>query len=236
MAVASLLTFLAIAGVIAGVVLGESKVSCYLAAADGGLLFGISLFWLVPEIAAASGWFPASALTLAACLSLALIDRLFIHSNHGPGRAALAPILTATAVHCFVDGWSVRAIQSLQMASITAPLGLALHKIPEGVAIGWIARQSIGSAGKAAAAAIAVELVTLIGALVEPFASRSGSATFGAWWTSAVVAIVSGSFLFFGIHAILPNWRRAGVLLVFIATLLLVATIGLVNRAQLKPL
>ncbi len=234
MAVASLLTLLATIGVIAGVLLGESqKVSCYLASAGGGLLFGISLFWLIPEIAAASGWLPASALTLAACLSLALIDRLFIHSTHGRGRAALAPILTATAVHSFLDGWSVRAIQSLQMASITAPLGLALHKIPEGVAIGWIARQSIGSAGKAAVAAIAVELVTLAGAFVEPYASRSGSAAFGAWWTSAVIAIVSGSFLFFGAHAILPNWRRPGVLLVFAATLLVVATIGLVNSGSI---
>ncbi len=233
MAVASLLTFLAITGVIAGVLLGESqKISCYLAAAGGGLLFGISLFWLVPEIAAASGWLPASALTLGACLALALIDRLFIHSDHGPGREALAPILTATAVHSFLDGWSVRAIGSLQIASITAPLGLALHKIPEGVAIGWIARQSIGSAGQAAAAAIAVELITLVGAFVEPFASRSGSAVFGTWWTSAVVAIVSGSFLFFGVHAILPNRRRAGVVLVFTATLLLVATIGLMKSGN----
>ena len=227
MAIASLLTFLAIAGVTAGVLLGESqRVSCYLSAAGGGLLFGISLFWLVPDIAAASGWLPASALTLAACLALAFIDRLFIHS-------ALAPILAATAVHSFLDGWSVRAMETLQMASITAPLGLALHKIPEGVAIGWIARQSIGSASKAAAAAIAVELVTLVGAFVEPYARRSGSAAFGAWWTSAVVAIVSGSFLFFGLHAVLPNWRRAGVLLVFVATLLLVATIGLVKSGSI---
>lgn len=234
MAIASLLTLLAIAGVIAGVLLGESqRISSYLSAAGGGMLFGISLFWLVPEIAAVSGWFPASGLTLAACLALALIDRLFIQSNHGPARVALAPILTAAAVHSFLDGWSVRAIESLQMASITAPLGLALHKIPEGVAIGWIARQSIGSVGKAATAAIAVELVTLLGAFVEPYASRSGSAAFGAWWTSAVVAIVSGSFLFFGTHAILPNWRRAGVLLVFVATLLLVATIGLVNSGSI---
>ena len=234
MAIASLLTLLAAIGVIAGVLLGESrKVSCYSTAAGGGLLFGVSLFWLVPEIAAVSGWLPASALTLAACLALALIDRLFIHSNHGPGRVALLPILTATAVHSFLDGWSVRAIESLQVASITAPLGLALHKIPEGVAIGWIARQRIGSVSKAAAAAIAVELVTLVGACVEPYASRSGSAAFGTWWTSAVIAIVSGSFLFFGVHAILPNRHRAGVLLVFVATLLLVATIGLVNSGSI---
>ncbi len=233
MAIATFLTLLAVAGVVAGVLLGEwQKVSCYLAAAGGGLLFGISLFWLVPEIAAASGWFPASMLTLGACFGLALIDRLFVHSHRGPGRVAVTPILAATAIHSFLDGWSVRAVESLRMASVTAPLGLALHKIPEGVAIGWIAHQKIGSAAQAAALAISIELVTIVGAVVEPYASRSGSAAFGSWWASAVIAIVSGSFLFFGAHAILPNRRRPGVLLVFFATLVLVASIGLVRTAS----
>ena len=233
MAAAFLLTVLAMAGVVAGVLVGESqKLSCYLAAAGGGLLFGISLFWLVPEIAAASGWFPASSLTLAAFLALAWVDRAFMHHRRASGRIILKPILTAVAVHSFLDGWSIRAIESLRMASLTAPLGLALHKIPEGVAIGWICRQSLGSAAKAAGVGIAAELVTLIGALVEPNASASGSAAFGTWWTSAVISVVSGSFLFFGAHAILPNLRRAGVVLVFVATLLAVATIGLVKSGS----
>ncbi len=146
---------------------------------------------------------------------------------------ALGPVLAATATHSFLDGWSVRALATLRIGGIAGPLGLAVHKVPEGIAIGWIARRSLHSPWKAALAAMGVELVTLLGAYVEPQASASGFAVFGAWWTAAVIAIVSGSFLFLAIHAVLPNRRRLGVMLVFLATLLLVAAIGLVKTGDI---
>ncbi|MDQ2842657.1 MAG: hypothetical protein M3Y72_16770 [Acidobacteriota bacterium] len=227
MAVASLLTVMALIGVATGILLGESrKLSSYFAAAGGGLLFGISLFWLMPEIAAASGWMAACALTLAASLAFVLLDHVFLHTGHLSERMALAPLLTAAAAHSFLDGWSVRALEAARIADIAAPLGLALHKIPEGVAIGWIARQSLSTLWKATAAATAVELVTILGAWIEPYASRSGFAAFGSWWTSVIIAIISGSFLFLGLHTVLPNRRRVSVMLVFAITLLLVASVG----------
>jgi hypothetical protein len=234
MAVAALLTLLALAGVAVGILLGQAHLfSGYVAAAGGGLLLGISLFWLTPEIASLSGWIAACAMTLAACLALSVADRMFLHAGHASNRVVLAPILVATATHSFLDGWSVRALINLRLAGIAAPIGLALHKIPEGVAIGWIARQGLRSPLKAAAAAIAVELFTMLGAYVEAPASRSGFETFGSWWISALLALISGSFLFFGVHAVAPNRRRLGVMLVFAATLVLVATIGLFKAANI---
>ncbi len=57
MGAAWLLTLLALAGVVTGVLMGQArKLSTYLGAAGGGLLFGIALFWLLPEIAQNSGW------------------------------------------------------------------------------------------------------------------------------------------------------------------------------------
>jgi zinc transporter ZupT len=230
MAVALLLTFLALLGAALGIVMGHSSLfSRYLAAAGGGLLFGISVFWLVPEIAEISGWTAACGMTAAACAILALADHLFLHSQHSHRRLALGPILAATAVHSFLDGWSIRALGGLRMASIAAPLGLALHKIPEGLALGWVTRTSLKSYWKAAMAATAVELFTVVGAVVEPHANRSGFAAFGSWWTSTVVAIIGGSFLFLGIHTVLPNRRRLGVMLVFAITLALVGSISLVR-------
>ncbi len=234
MNVALLLTLLGLAGVAAGVSLGQSRVfSTYLAAAGGGVLFGISVFWLIPEVAAASGWPAASAMTVAACLFLIFIDQIFVHAYPSSGHAAVWPVLAATAVHSFLDGWSVRALQSLQVASISAPLGLALHKVPEGLAIGWLARRGLRSPWQALAAAAAVELFTVVGALTEPAATRSGVAAFGAWWTSGIVAMIGGSFLFFAFHAIMPNRRRTGALVVFAATLLLVGTASLVKSGSL---
>ncbi len=64
MTVASLLTLLALAGVALGIMLGEWQMfSSYLAVVGGGLLLGISLFWLVPEIASTSGWAAAIGMT-----------------------------------------------------------------------------------------------------------------------------------------------------------------------------
>ena len=233
MAIASLLTFLALVGVIAGVLVGQARsLSCYLTAAGGGLLFGISLFWLVPESAAASGWLPASIMTALACVALALAERFLVHGTNGSGHAAFGPLLIATAIHSFLDGWSVRALAAERLASVAVPLGLALHKIPEGAAIGWIARRRLPSLWQAALTAAAVESVTLFGAYVEPQASRSGSAAFGPGWTSVVFAIIGGSFLFVGIHAVLPNRRRISVMLVFVASFLIVGSVGLLKYGR----
>ncbi len=234
MTAAAILTALAIVGVSIGVVLGQSRAfSTHLAAAGGGLLFGISLFWLLPEIASASGWLPASAMTATVFLALALADRIFGHAEHASGHFALGPILTATAAHCFLDGWSVRALETIHLARITAPLGLALHKVPEGVALGWLARRNLHSPLKAGAAAVGVELITLAGAFAEPRANIPGIAIFGSWWTSTVIAIICGSFLFLGMHAVFPNRRRVSVMIVFTATLLIIATLGLVRSGNL---
>ena len=227
MVVAWILTLLALAGAAVGVLLGRSRlISSYLAAGAGGLLLGISLFWLVPEIAATSGWLTAAGMTAVACALLALLDHLFLHAGSASVQTAITPLLIATCIHSFVDGWSVRALQAQRLATIAAPLGLALHKIPEGLAIGWVSRRALGSPTKAALAALGVELATVVGAYVEPHANDSGFAAFGIWWTASIIAIISGSFLFLGIHSVLPYRRRMGVMLVFAATLLVVGTIG----------
>ena len=234
MAAAFLLTMLALLGVGAGILMGQARtISRYLTGAGGGLLSGISLFWLVPEVAHGSGWTAAALMTFSAALILALLDRLFLHSNHSFDRIALSPILAATAIHSFLDGWSVRTLESIQIAGVTGPLGLALHKIPEGVAIGWIARQNLHSTAKAAGAATAVELMTLVGAWCEPRVSQAGFAAFGPWWTSGILALIGGSFLFLGIHAVLPNWRNAGSMAIFVTTFLLMGTIGLLRSGQI---
>lgn len=228
MAVAWLLTLLALAGVVAGVRLGQARtLSSHIAAAGGGLLFGIAFFWVIPEIAELSGWTMAYLLPVLAGCGLITADWLLMHSGHSPRRGVVGPLLAATAVHSFLDGWSVRALSGQPLTNVAVTLGLALHKIPEGLALGWIARRASSSTWRAASAAGAVELLTLGGALIEPRANRSGTVAFGAWWTVGVLAVISGSFLFLGFHALWPSWRRPGVIAVFLTSLLLV---GVVHR------
>ncbi|MGH9584341.1 MAG: ZIP family metal transporter [Bryobacteraceae bacterium] len=228
MAAAWALTLLALCGVAIGVSLGQRRLlSAHLSGAGGGLLLGIALFWLMPEIAEASGWAIAAGFTTAAFCAVGLLDRVLLHAGHSPREGIMGPLFVATAVHSFFDGWSVRMLTSQALAGVAAPIGLALHKIPEGLALGWIARRSMKSLRMALAVSAAVELVTLAGAFVEPAANRSGIAAFGNWWTAAVLAVIAGTFLFLGFHTVFPNRRNAGVVGVFFVALVATAAASL---------
>jgi zinc transporter ZupT len=230
MAIPWLLTLLGLAGVAAGVYLGHARLlSSLLAAAGGGLLFGLSLFWLIPEVSLTTGRWLAVALALLVAALMAGLDELLLHAGHSPRQGILWPVLAAMALHSFLDGWSVRALAARPLPEIAAPVGLALHKIPEGIAAGWIARRSTSSGWKAAAAGGGAQLATVAGALIEPSADRLGAARFGDGWPAAVVAVIAGSFLFLGFHAVLPHWKKASVLVVFAVTVLLVASARLVR-------
>jgi zinc transporter ZupT len=220
MATAWLLTLLAIGGVAAGVLLGQTRVfSSQLGAASGGLLFGIALFWVVPEIAVTSGWAGAAALALAGCVLIAAVDLLLMHTGHSPRSGAIGPLVAATAVHCFLDGWSVRALGGRPMTDVAVAIGLGLHKVPEGFALGWVMRRAMLPARKALLLGTAVELVTAAAAYLEPKANDSGVATLGAWWTAGVLAIISGSFLYLGFHVVIPERHKPGVVPLFAGTL-----------------
>jgi zinc and cadmium transporter len=208
MAAAWLLTLLAWGGVAAGLFLGQWRTaSSRLAAVGSALLFAIALFLVIPEIAGRLGWAPAFGLALAVCCGLALLDRLLTRGGHS-SREVIGPLFVAAAVHSFLDGWSVRALSIQPFASIAVPVGLALHKLPEGLALGLITRKSMPSSSQAFAASAGVESVTLIGAIVEGGVNESGTARFGAWWTAIILAIVAGSFLFLGYHTFLEKRRN----------------------------
>jgi len=219
MAAACLLTLLAVSGAAAGLLLGKKRqFSVYLGAAGGGLLFGIAVFWILPEIASELNWLTAFLLSAGVCFGIALLHRFSESAGPSPGQEVIGPLLAAAAIHSFLDGWSVRAISNQQVADVVAPLGLALHKIPEGLALGWIAGHSFASRWKAMAVCVFVEAITIAGALLEPGVDQSATKEFGPWWMALVLAIIAGSFGFLGVHAVLPARRRAGVLAVFLAT------------------
>jgi zinc transporter ZupT len=226
MLAAWLLTGLAVFGVFVGAHLGQlGGRSALIAAAGGGVLFGVCLLLLMPDIAESYGWSVAVGLPAAICTLLLLLDKLLVHTGHSPRHGVVGPLLIGTAIHSFLDGWSVRALSMLAV-----PIGLALHKLPEGVALGWITGKATGSTGKALLLGAVVEFVTLGGAWAEPHANRSGVEAFGSWWTVVVLAVVAGSFLFLGFHTVIPERKKSGVVPVFLATFAVVAAIAFANR------
>lgn len=234
-----ILTLLALCGVGAGVLWGHAvRFSDHLSAAGGGLLFGISLFWLVPEVSETAGPFRALFVAIGVAGVLTLIDRALMHKEHSTNQHSahhrfLWPILLATAMHSFFDGWSIRLLSTQPLTHATVTVGLALHKIPEGLALGWITRRALPSALRAFLAGTAAETLTLAGAFAEPNLNASGSERYGTWWAAGVLSVIAGGFLFLGLHAILPAWRRRKVMATFLATLLLLLALTFVRSGNI---
>lgn len=219
MAFAWMLTLVAWFGIVLGALGHSRERSPEVAAGGGGLLAGISVFWLLPEIADESGWARACVFVLTACTLLFLVDHLLEQAETRSQRYVLIPLLTAAGLHSVLDGWSIRAVTANRLAgTLAASAGLALHKLPEGVALGFVSRRMLKRISPAIGIACVAEALTLVGAWIEPGAAASGIAAFGASWTAVVLAIVAGTFLFLGLHSALPARNDPGVLRIFAAT------------------
>jgi hypothetical protein len=204
---AVVLTCLALLGVAGGVLMHRS-ISNHLAALGGLLLFAVAFIWIVPEIREAWGW-PYTVLFVSmATVLLALIDWVLTQLGHSPRHGVIAPLLVATAIHSLLDGWSIRMLAAHPAPLALVPVGLGLHKIPEGFALGWVLRRSVASHARAITLGTFAEIFTVVGAALQPVANRFGVAEFGEVWTPAVLCMIAGAFVFLGIHAMLPYFTR----------------------------
>ena len=233
------LLLVTLAGAFTGVRLATPSRSRNVLPFSGGLLVGIALFWIVPEIAADHGWMTASAGLAAGFGLLWLIDRYVYavcptcshtHEHSGCSRELhgfAAPLLIAAGLHSFFDGWSLAASQQkgfehLRLAFLA---GIGVHKLPEGLALGALLVAALGSAAKAMSGAVAAQAMMLIGgALAMIFAPRMN-----ADWTAGFLAVAAGAFVYLGYHAIDTEYQRRGA-----ATAVMPALTGAVGAAALR--
>jgi zinc transporter ZupT len=188
---------------------------------SGGLLAGIALFGVLPELAGRYGWPGGIALLGAGAGVLWLFSRYVYpvcpscsHTHDHEHCAATlhgfaAPLIGAAALHAFLDGVGISASLREQSGGLAAALLVAVtvHKIPEGIALGIMLRASVRSRGRAFALCAAAEGATLFGALFESaITGRAGTA-----WVPFALALAAGSFAYLGFHAIHGEWRRRGV-------------------------
>jgi zinc transporter ZupT len=214
-----LITAVAILSAAAGVWLTSlHSISRRLVPFSGGLLMGVALFWLVPEMAETLGWRGAIAWTMAGVAALALIDRYLYpvcpacsHSHdHDDCVTRLhgfaVPLLMAAAVHSLLDGWIAASAKEVVVVAPALLLAVGFHKAPEGVALGVITRASVSSRTTALFWCALAESATLAGAGVESMlAPHLDTATL-----HALLALAAGSFLYLGGHAIHGELRRSG--------------------------
>lgn len=194
---------------------------------SGGVLIGVALFWILPEMAEFFRWPGATAWTLAGFALLWFIDR-FVYAvcpacshthEHDHCETRLhgfaAPLLVAAAVHSLMDGWTAGASGSVSGFGAAFLTGIAFHKLPEGLALGVIARASLRSRFGAIFWCAAAESATIAGGTFAIFLAPH----FNANAIHAVLAVAGGSFLYLGGHAIHGELRRSGAAPAFVPAL-----------------
>lgn len=200
----------------------------------GGILVGVALFWVLPEMAEFWNWTVALAWVAGGFAFLWIADRYIhpvcpscshahehLHHDHArPGGAHDdqahddgdmhgfgAPLLIAAGVHAAIDGWSVVAANGSASLGGAFVLAVAVHKIPEGIALGVIARASLDSRRSALLWTAIAELMTLTGAGLEiVLAPYLGEAIL-----HVLLALAGGSFIYLGGHAVHGEWKRRGL-------------------------
>jgi len=214
------ITLIAIVSAASGVWLTSLHVwSRRLVPFSGGLLIGVALFWVMPEMATFLNWPNALAWIAVGFGVLWAIDR-FVYPvcpscshphDHDHCQATLhgfaPPLLIAAALHSALDGWSVSAANGSVNLGTAFLAAIAIHKIPEGLAMGVIVRAAMDSRSSALAWCALAESATLVGAALEVFLAPH----LGPYVLHALLALAGGTFLYLGGHAVHGELRRRGL-------------------------
>lgn len=227
MAMPLLATLAAVLGAVVGLSLtGARGGTRQVVSFSGGLLLGVAAFGLLPELVHEIGWPGSAALFVAGYFLLMGIDRNIYpvcpacshDHDHDACATTLhgfaAPLILATAFHAFLDGWGIATSQWAGNKELggALPWALALHKIPEGIALGAILRASMSSKVSAFGWCVATELMTVFGA----GAGVAMAPHLGVRWLHYPLAVAGGCFFYLGFHAVHGEWRRRKGWLAFV--------------------
>jgi len=185
---------------------------------SGGVLVGVAIFWMLPEMADFFRWPLALVWISAGVGALGLVDRYLYpvcpacspahdHDHCSTRLHGFAtPLLAAAALHSALDGWSAVSAQAGTGFGTALAFGIAAHKIPEGLALGIIARAAMASKGAALAWCALAQSATLVGAgLAALFAPQMSPQVL-----HILLALAAGSFLYLGGHAVHGELQRSG--------------------------
>ena len=188
---------------------------------SAGVLLGVALFGLLPELAQDLSWTLSLLIFAAGFVLLTLLDRAGIaicpdcsHDHEHDGCAAplhgfAAPLLIAAGMHSLFDGWALAATGWSASGGVkyALPLALILHKLPEGFSLGAMLRHSLRSRSLALLLAVLAESLTVAGGAISlVLAPRLGSG-----WTTYPLALAGGFFLFLAFHALHGEWKKSPV-------------------------
>jgi len=206
---------------------------------SAGILLGVALFGLLPELAGQAGWL-ASGVLFAAGYGLLLAINRFAYPvcptcahdhDHTSCASELhgfaAPLVAAAALHAFLDGWAIATVQSAAPLGlrVAVPLAVTLHKLPEGIALGGILQASMRSRAAAMTWCALAEGATLLGGVL----GVAMSPHLGTQWTLYPLGITAGWLFYLGYHAVHEEWKRRGAAPAFLS-----AAVGIVGAAVIQ--
>jgi zinc transporter ZupT len=241
----ALATFVGLLGAVLGIWLtGLRQQARAVVPFSAGVLLGVALFGLVPELASEIGWRVTMLLFAMGYGALLLVNR-FVYPvcptcahdhDHNACSTELhgfaAPLIVAATVHSFMDGWSVATVQlGVQLAvplglRVAVPLAVALHKLPEGIALGGILRASVGSRKLALGWAVLAEGSTLAGGVLGLVMGPH----LGSEWITYPMGIAAGWLCYLGYHAVHEEWKRRGARPAFVSAAAGVAGAAVIQR------
>ncbi len=206
---------------------------------SAGILLGVALFGILPEIAQQSGWLWSFVLFGCGYGLLISINRFAYpvcptcsHDHDHSGCSTelhgfAAPLIAAAAVHSFLDGWSIATAESAPLGlRVAVPLAIALHKIPEGIALGGMLRASVNSRPRAVTWCLVAEGATLLGGgagvVVAPH--------LGTAWILYPLGLTAGWVFYLGFHAVHEEWKRCGPAPAFVSAMTGIAGAAVIQR------
>lgn len=207
---------------------------------SAGVLLGVALFGLLPELGADAGWAVSLLLFGAGYGLLFAINRYGYavcptcahNHDHSSCSAELhgfaGPLIAGAALHSFLDGWGIVTSQwsTTPGLRIAVPLAVALHKLPEGVALGGILLASVGRRASALGWCALVEGATLLGGLAGLWMAPH----LGTEWLMYPLGLTAGWLFFLGFHAVHEEWKRRGAGPAFVSAAAGVAGAAVIQR------
>jgi zinc transporter ZupT len=216
------------------------KPLCALISFAAGTLLGVTLFAILPESLADSGWLPVG-LAAASGYALFFFVSQYVHhvcpacaASHFDADATrhfgeiASALVVALAIHSTTDGVALGIGQETQMTTAgrwSLFSALCIHKVPEGLALGSLLIGAGLGRGRALGWVIAVEATTLLGGAIGFFALANTS----TFWLGLFMANVGGGFLYLAAHALLGEMLKHGKGLVLPSFSLGVALIAALN-------
>ena len=206
---------------------------------SAGVLLGVALFGLLPELAEEAGW-AATGLLFLAGYGLLLVVNRFVYRvcptcahdhDHAHCTSELhgfaGPLIAASALHAFLDGWAIATVQSGATLGlrVAVPLAVTLHKLPEGIALGGILRASMGNRAGAMGWCALAEGATVAGGVLGLVMSPH----LGSQWILYPLGITAGWLFYLGHHAVHEEWKRRGALAASVSAL-----VGMVGAAIIQ--